>query len=134
MTKRSLGQVAPIQRHGNDDERKREKWNQHKEREYREVNILVERMKFQIDSAADISIVEDGFIRHHELEERMCQTTVSMKGVGGESLNVLEEVEVMVQYKEETHNVTFVVVANAEDLISGRAAGRLGFSHLINPK
>ena len=91
-------------------------------------------MEFQIDSGVDISIVGDDLIRNLELEDKICQTTVSMKGVAGESLNVLGEVEVMVQYKEETHNMRFVVVANVEDLISGRDVGRLGILAFDQPE
>lgn len=45
-----------------------------------------------------------------------------MKGVAGEQLNILGEIEVMVQYRTDTHNVRCVVVANVEDLVFGRYA------------
>ena len=57
-TKRSKGLVAPVRRRGNGDEREKEKWQRFKKRVYREVIILGERLEFQIDSGADISIKE----------------------------------------------------------------------------
>ena len=40
----------------------------------------------------------------------------------------------MVQYRAETHNVKFVAVGNAEDLMSGRDVGILGMLEFDQPE
>ena len=59
---------------------------------------------------------------------------MSIKGVSGEYLNVLGEIELLVQYRAETHTMRFVAVANADDLMSGRDSEILGMLEFDQPE
>ena len=109
-------------------------WKQFQERQYRTLWILGSRVKFQIDSAADVSIVNEKLIAHLGVEAMMKQTDTIIRGIEGERVLVKGAIELKASYGEEVHVLKLIVVEKGAELLSGKDAELMGMVRFDAPK